>query len=794
MVQTDEFLRNVITTPEGWLLIAFGDGQSWQQLFFKWPEEMPQAIARAESLAATYNVYFSSYLFDAHDTHKSHVLEGTRTIQADLDHADINQLPLQPTILVESSPGRYQAYWVLTEAVPLETHERLSRVVTYSITDCDHSGWPIGRKLRLPNTLNYKYEVPKAVQVVKAGLVPIPPEDIDTLTPAPYTPTIQADDDWVDGPHDCETFGKTILVNIKNSIPASVFNKYDIVQGDRSAYLWTLMRACFKAGLDRDQVFCVAAWTANNKWRDLTVNSERELAKDIERARKSVLNNEIDTRAEINAARQVAGIQAIKKQRITAVAMNHLVQKGQFVQTNDEQLWYIPAETGRPTLLETHSDQLRALLDAKFGLNPSETEYQYVAEELRTHTRGLPPTGINASLSHYNHQGKALYVHMGGRDIAKVTSHNVDVIPQGSDNVIFPWMAGAYPFKLDDRELPAPWCELLFGNGSLRYLENMSEAEGIALLRVWFVFLLLRQASPSRPILALLGSAGSGKSTIFKKVYKLLYGDAKEVLSPTNQLEFDQSVANNPLVAVDNKDGPVPTWFLNALAMSAGTSDIERRKLFTDNDTFRMKRQAMVGLTAHDPRFARADVADRLLILSLARRPNSEFVEEQAIYGGILQLRSRIWTAIIRDIQRILASPPPTSDEIPHTRIQDFATTGYWIAKTLGIGPTFKTVIENINGTQRTFALLEDQLLIAALDKYVLKSKFANTYASPGAVWTALETYSDDANEFKRTYKNSSELSRKLWALYQTLSTRYVVDNQIDNNKGTRMFLFGARD
>jgi len=793
-VDTAEFFRAVITAPSGWLLIAYSDGKAWQQLFFRWPDECDKAVARATELASTYNVYFSSYLFNSCNTTKACVVEGTRTIQADLDNADINHLPIQPTVLVESSPRRYQAYWVLTEAQDLAVHEKLSRTITYSIADCDHSGWPLGRKLRVPGTFNYKYDVPHTVKVVGAGLVPIAAEDVDTLTPLPYTPSTQADDDWIDANHACDTHGQELLRPLKDTFPSATYNRYNIIQNDRSNYLWTLMRACFRAGLDRDQVFCIARDSANNKFRDLTINGDRELAKDVERARKSVLNNEVDTRAEVNAARQTPGIAALKKQRIKDVVLNHMERQGRFMQTVDEQPWYIPNDTGRPTMVEGRSDPMRTLLESRFGLNASEIEYQYIADTLRTHSLELPATGLNCALSYYNHTAKTMYVHMGGRDIAKITAHNVDVVSEGADNVLFPWQASAQAFKLDDRGPDQPWCEMLFGNDSLKYVENMAEQEAIVLLRVWFVFMLMRHASPSRPILALLGRAGSGKSTVFKKVYKLLYGDSKEVIAPTNQAEFDQSVANNPLVAIDNQDGPVPTWFMNALALSAGTSDIERRKLFTDNDMFRMRRQAMVGLTAHEPRFARADVADRLLIIHLNRRPDNEFLDERDIMTTLLQQRSRIWWAIVKDIQCVLKTPLPSNDDVPHTRIQDFATTGYWIASALGIGPSFKRVIESINGTQKSFAVIEDQLLVSALDKFVQKSKYANELTGPGTLWTALETYSDDSNEFRRTYKSSTELSRKLWALYNSLGARYKVDSEIDHAKGTRLFAFGAKE
>lgn len=170
-LSTEAFLRTVITTDTGYLCMAIGNNeQTWRELWYHWPDDIDEIIEAADTLKQDTNVYFSSHLFKARSSIKENVLP-TRTIQADLDEADIDELPLEPTVMVQTSPKRHQAYWVLADEVDLETHEILSRRITYAIKNCDRSGWPLGHKVRLPNTINYKYlEGPKPVTVVAISM------------------------------------------------------------------------------------------------------------------------------------------------------------------------------------------------------------------------------------------------------------------------------------------------------------------------------------------------------------------------------------------------------------------------------------------------------------------------------------------------------------------------------------------------------------------------------------------------------------------------------------------------
>jgi hypothetical protein len=62
----------------------------------------------------------------------------------------------QPTITVETSPGRHQYYWLLSRAVEPGVGEDLNRRLAYAI-GADKSGWDLTQLLRPPGFPNRKY-------------------------------------------------------------------------------------------------------------------------------------------------------------------------------------------------------------------------------------------------------------------------------------------------------------------------------------------------------------------------------------------------------------------------------------------------------------------------------------------------------------------------------------------------------------------------------------------------------------------------------------------------------------
>jgi hypothetical protein len=792
VLSTKEFLQAVVTGDKGYFCFAIGNNETnWKEIWYEWPKDIDAIVEAATAFSDETNVYFSTYLFKNRSTTKDNVLP-TRTIQADLDEADINNLPVPPTVLVQTSPGRHQGYWLLTEPCDSDIHEVLSRKLTYAIPLCDHSGWPLGRKVRIANTYNYKYlDGRKPVTVVAYANRKYEPGHLELLPDAPSMAHEEINVSFLDNPTPLDTGPYELLETIKSKIPAEVYTSYGIVAPDRSLALWKLMCAAFRADLTRDQVYWLARESANNKFASLKYNGDRELAKDVLRAESVVKSGIVDTRDLIEKARKLNGSQHDKRQHILDIVADMMEIQGRFIRTFDNNSFYIRTDVGRPILMSQRSEYLLSLLDMEFGLNPTEPETKFVAAGLCNKVLGLPQVGATGALSYFDDSNDAMLVHTGHKDVIRVTRGSIQTVTDGAYNFIFPWAHSFEHFKLDYTSLDKPWEEVLYGD-TADNVTNMNRDEALATLKVWTMFLFFRSIATSRPILALFGQPGSGKSTTFRKLYAFLYGKNRSLGAVTTPEDFDYATSNDPLVVLDNVDS-WERWLPDRLALAAATSDITKRKLYTDFDTITLTRQSLIAVTAHSPKFGREDVTDRLLILNLKRLEH--FRAEGPIVDEVAKLRPQIYGAIVRDIQRILAHPEPSAHELPQIRVEDFARIGYWIACALNCAPQFKSAVETLRSGQKTFVLEEEYILVDAIKHMItrdVKNNEVYKWRTAGALWTALEVHSD-TTVFKDLYKNSATLAKKVWALYDALKAMFDVEFQYDTNLGQRLWRFKDR-
>jgi len=784
-VDVQTFLRTVITTPSGWFCLAHSNGGHWQEEWFSWPEQLEE-IATFAAERPNENVFFTSHLFSQACSQKRYALP-SRTIQADLDDADILTLPLVPTILVSSSPDRHQGYWILEDEPEIDVLEVLGRKLTYAIPKCDHSGWSIGHKLRIPETFNHKYlEGPQQVRIVGEGLKRYRIVEFEMLPEAPGIAIVDVDNAWVDEPHTFNVGPQELLESIKSEIPLRVYVQYNTPARDRSATLWALMCAAFRTGLGREAVFWLAKHSANNKFANLAYNGDRELAKDVLRAEQVVKNRATDIRSLILDARRLSGLSAEKRQYIQQLVISAMCKAGEFVRTREDAVWYINRDQGRPIIVSQHSEYLQMLLDLQFGLNATEVEQSYVIAGLCAYAHSLPPTATVSSLCYYDVETNTILLHTGRKDVLRITTEGISTITNGAYGVVFPWNAVVEPFTPKATQID--WASTMF-DSCLNNVISSTKDEAKVLLRVWMLFLLFRSAAVSKPILALFGQPGAGKSTLFRRIYALLYGGRKSLGAVTIAEDFDHSVASDPLVVLDNVDS-WERWLPDRLALAASSSDITKRKLYTDQDTVILKRQALVGITAHNPRFGREDVADRMLIIMFERL--QFFLPEEDIIQGLLAQRDILWGAIVEDIQKVLACGTPSAAECPQFRVADFARLGFRIARALGIEEDFSAAIASVYRSQKTFSLDEEELLVTAIHN-LIKHQKASTFLTTSAVWTELELCAPDAMAFTRMYHNAVQLGKKLWAMHASLKEIIDVEWKVGAD-GTRLWKFAVKE
>lgn len=807
-----DFLRTVVTTGSGWFCLSHArhdesddNRMTWREEWFGWPDDIDAIVRRSRQLSDGYNVYFSPHLFSERSSVKSLVLP-TRTVAADLDEANVLTLKMKPTVLIETSTDRHQGYWLVSENEDLGRLESLSKRLTYSIPRCDRTGWFLGKKLRLPTTFNYKYTTgPQYVRIVESSSRLYSVGELDMLPQLSQSaPQITEGEDefgWVEkaialndsvGPQE-------LLATLRGRLPARIVAQYNMLSADRSQALWALMTAAFRAGLKREQVFHLARYSANNKFSDNRYGGTRNLAKDVMRAEAATSMKVADASARVAEARRLPGSPTERKAYIANLVREHLLQIGTFTSCNDGTAWYIRTDIGRPILVTSRSESLRNMVDVLFGINATENESSFVCSNLVAYCSEQPPIGKVASLSYYDVETESVLVHTGRRDVLRITAKGIDTVSNGYQGIIFPWAPSTEVVEPVFRALDKPWSDELF-DGCVDNILSLTPRQAKTLLHVWLLTLILRNGIVARPILALFGQPGSGKSTLFRRIYALIYGRHRSLNAVTNPDDFDFAVATDPLVVLDNVDTP-EKWLPDRLALSAASSELVKRKLYTDSETITLSRQAMLGITAHNPKFGREDVMDRLLLLNFERLNN--FQPETEIIQRITDMRPALWGAIVRDIQRVLQTTPP-KEGFPQFRVEDFARFGHWIATATGVVEDFHTAITMIRIDQRSFSLEEESMLIDSIlvliekDKDKIASGEIETkeypWRSPGQLWSLLESYSRDPNAFAKLYTNSASLSKKLWSLQDSL--REIVDVQWSNGKqrGSRLWRFSPRE
>lgn len=820
------FLKTIVTSPEGHFNLATKNVESgdWHEHWYEWPKHQNKIAHDALKLAgngngasSNANVYFTAHLFSAPRSIKENVLP-TRTLQADLDHADAHAIPIQPTIVVETSPGRHQAYWVLRtdDVIPLDELEKISRRITYAIPECDRSGWPLGHKMRLPYTYNWKYDTPHHITISTFQYRKIDPTAFDLL-PEPTAADGGAlgrngtsSDSWLQLPHALHATHKPreLLAKWRPSLPTHVIVDYDIQQPDRSKTLWALMTEAFKAGADRDDVYHLAYNSANNKFATQRSSSTLDLRKDVLRAEVYVAERGgISITELIRDIRVGKGHSVEKARKVSEITLQVMRQLGEFSHASDGTLWYIRRDLGRPISLERGSSWMNAIMSMMFGLNQVEKDQHHVIADLVNYTRNLPATATVAALSYYDSANEnTMLLHTGGKDVMYISPHGIEVKPNGFSDVIFNWTTYTESFHPTFTPLPNPnvsadstqknvnWCEFILGD-SFNNLVGMERRCALALMRVWIIFLLMRHSSSTRPILALLGSPGSGKSTICRLLYRLLYGKSRSVGVVTSPASFNTSVSHDPLVVLDNVDTWVD-WLPDALAQSSAASEITQRVLYTNNDLLRIKREALIAITAHNPRFTREDVTDRLLVFSFRRLDT--FRNEIAMLERVSANRNALWGAIVQDCQSILATPRPTPSEAPQFRVQDFASIGLWIAR--GIGPEcerdFVEGITTVQGGQRYIVLENEQMLVDIVAKFIQIRTASNKpteWFSASQLHATFSQISTDPATFNKTFRSPITLNRKLLVMQEALKA--IVDIQVkhDTTRGIRLWKLEAK-
>jgi hypothetical protein len=190
----------------------------------------------------------------------------------------------------------------------------------------------------------------------------------------------------------------------------------------------------------------------------------------------------------------------------------------------------------------------------------------------------------------------------------------------------------------------------------LRPLLNMKSEDDFRLTVAWLLA-SLRPTGPY-PLMALVGEQGTAKTSTAKLLRSLVDPHVAGIRRPPKE-ERDLwiSASNSALLAFDNLSA-ISEWLSDSLCVVATGGSYTARELRTDGDEAMFTICSPVLITSIGEVVSRSDLADRAVMVTLARIPDTTRLVDRELKEAVERARPRILGVLLDGLSRGLAELP----------------------------------------------------------------------------------------------------------------------------------------
>ena len=593
-------------------------------------------------------------------------------------------LPLEPHLVVESSPRKYHRY-LFVDGLELDEHRRVQQVLVdrYGSDPCAKD---ISRVLRLPGFYHRKGE-PHLVRIIEESHAQ--PYSRDNILRSFQPDALPAPFSNVNGDH---------------SIPA----------GNRNAHLTSLAGTMRRRGMSEEAI--TAALQAENDLRcapALSATEVLEIAKSVaryepeddpseryvvvERAIQAAVDGDTGAPFAVDVLQCLA---ALKKNDRAAFESYRakLKETGCRVTAIDEAVAEVSGESGgrgpsqADVLLGLAADAV--LFHTADGTGYADLEInghretwvirskgfrRWLTRRFFEATQGAPNSealhsalNVIEACAHFDAPQADIYIRVAGHadklylDLADDAWRAVEIDSEG-------WRVVAEPrirFRRAAGMQPLPEPERGGSVDMLRPFLNVSTDQDFVLIVSW-ILAALRNKGPY-PVIVLSGEQGSAKSSFSAILRSLLDPNAAPLRAlPREDRDLFIAATNGHVLTFDNVSG-LPAWISDTLCRLATGGGFAVRQLYTDQDEVLFDASRPVVLNGIEDFVTRPDLADRALFLTLEPIPEDRRMPEKSLWAAFNKARPQILGALLDAVSHGVRRFPETRlNKLP--RMADFA-------------------------------------------------------------------------------------------------------------------------
>ncbi len=469
-----------------------------------------------------------------------------------------------------------------------------------------------------------------------------------------------------------------------------------------------------------------------------------------------------------------------KSEKITKFLINDLNKNGYFIYTDTENCFYF--DKNRKIIVPINlEDNLYKRLIHSYSINPNIQHYRYIFEELKIYAFNNGTEAAVYKFAHYNKENNCVYLKCSRNKLYKITIDNIVLLDNGTDGILFSNVVEVNEFTYIE--------ELEEDTNPIEEITSICNFDDTVLPKkvqstlaaACFVGYCMPEFLETKPILAIIGTKGSGKTALFKAILKVLFGSKSNVNAMPEKLsDIDALMSVSHLLLLDNFDTH-KEGINDKFAVYATGGNVRTRKLYTNSEVHTIKLDAFLGFTTRTLSIKRDDILQRLILLKVKPIENG-YIPESKLFEPILKNRNKILSYLIKEVQRILRliSDKAYEDDRFSFRMADFAR-----FYTLYLDNREKAN-ENLNKLikfqQQT--CIENDCIIMYLAEFMRKNP--EGYYIAQAIYKSIESMISAArnnhqvnkNEFFQNYENVFSFAKRLNNISKEISDFIIIETR----------------